>query len=177
MNLDGGVICHTGTICRKDEKENHGFRAIGATASMKVNKQTPEIIRRTGAGRSLERGHECGCAGRQEGMRLRLPFYSGRLLRHLHASGGKYPQGALAPEELIGKCPGTEGRPVRPAVCGHGRKGKQRIPAGWKRGRDQQRGNLQKAADYRVKGSVSNERYHGGYNGNLLRRFLADVPA
>lgn len=71
LELDGGVIYHTGTIYRKDENGNYDFCAIGATTSMKFNKQTPEIIRKTGVRAIIGKGgmnaevldamKECGC--------------------------------------------------------------------------------------------------------------------
>jgi len=71
LDLDGGVIYHTGTIYRKDESGVYDFRAIGATTSMKFNRQTPEIIRRTGVRAIIGKGgmdrtvldamQECGC--------------------------------------------------------------------------------------------------------------------
>ena len=44
LDLKGGVIYHTGTIYHKNEDGTYDFRAIGATTSMKFNRQTPEII-------------------------------------------------------------------------------------------------------------------------------------
>lgn len=55
LDLDGGVIYHTGTIYRKDESGVYDFRAIGATTSMKFNRQTPEIIRKQASGLSSAR--------------------------------------------------------------------------------------------------------------------------
>lgn len=71
IDLDGGVIYHTGTIYRKNEDGRYDFRAIGATTSMKFNAQTPEIIRKTGVRAIIGKGgmdknvlnamKECGC--------------------------------------------------------------------------------------------------------------------
>lgn len=72
IDLNGGVIYHTGTIFRRLEDGGYDFRAIGATTSCKFNEQTPELIRRLGVrmiigkggmGKSvLEAMKECGCA-------------------------------------------------------------------------------------------------------------------
>lgn len=48
IDLDGGVIYHTGTIYKKREDQTFDFRAIGATTSSKFNGETPEIIEKTG---------------------------------------------------------------------------------------------------------------------------------
>lgn len=71
LDLDGGVIYHTGTIYHKKEDGTYDFRAIGATTSMKFNRQTPEIIRKTGVRVIIGKGgmnrevlsamEECGC--------------------------------------------------------------------------------------------------------------------
>lgn len=71
LDLDGGVIYHTGTIYRKREDGTYDFRAIGATTSMKFNAQTPEIIKKTGVRAIIGKGgmnkavldamEECGC--------------------------------------------------------------------------------------------------------------------
>ncbi len=72
LDVDGGVIYHTGTIFRKTDDGEYDFRAIGATTSSKFNGQTPEIIRRTGVRAIIGKGgmdehvlaamKECGCA-------------------------------------------------------------------------------------------------------------------
>lgn len=72
LNLEGGVIYHTGTIFKKNDDGTYDFRAIGATTSSKFNKPTPEIIRKTGvraligkggmSAEVLEAMKECGCA-------------------------------------------------------------------------------------------------------------------
>lgn len=56
LDLDGGVIYHTGTIYRKKEDGTYDFRAIGATTSMKFNAQTPEIISKTGVRAIIGKG-------------------------------------------------------------------------------------------------------------------------
>lgn len=71
IDLEGGVIYHTGTIFRKTEDGNYDFRGIGATTSSKFNKETPEIIRNTGVRAIIGKGgmnkevldamNECKC--------------------------------------------------------------------------------------------------------------------
>ena len=48
FDLEGGVIYHTGTIYKKRADGTFDFRAIGATTSSKFNKETPEIVEKTG---------------------------------------------------------------------------------------------------------------------------------
>ena len=48
IDLENGVIYHTGTIYKKREDGTFDFRAIGATTSSKFNGETPEIIEKTG---------------------------------------------------------------------------------------------------------------------------------
>lgn len=56
LDLDGGVIYHTGTIFKKDENGEYDFRGIGATTSCKFNKETPEIIEKTGVKAIIGKG-------------------------------------------------------------------------------------------------------------------------
>lgn len=56
LDLKGGVIYHTGTIYHKNEDGTYDFRAIGATTSMKFNRQTPEIIEKTGVRAIIGKG-------------------------------------------------------------------------------------------------------------------------
>lgn len=56
VDLDGGVLYHTGTIFHKDEEGNYDFRGIGATTSSKFNNVTPEIVRSTGVRAIIGKG-------------------------------------------------------------------------------------------------------------------------
>lgn len=56
LDMDGGVIYHTGTIYKKRDDGSVDFRGIGATTSSKFNGETPEIIQKTGVKAIIGKG-------------------------------------------------------------------------------------------------------------------------
>ena len=71
MELEGGIMYHTGTIFRRREDGSYDFRAIGTTTSSKFNGLTGDFIRKTGIRAVMGKGgmdqhtldamEDCGC--------------------------------------------------------------------------------------------------------------------
>ena len=56
MDLEGGVIYHTGTIFKRKEDGTYDFRGVGATTSSKFNPYTADLILKAGVRAVIGKG-------------------------------------------------------------------------------------------------------------------------